>query len=413
MHGLTSKALRLNWLLAAALSFAIAAHAQPAEEPAEEKTAEAPGSGQVEANEDIYRQFMELKDGLQQRETPPQESWQSRSRMQKLDDLPEDSQKHLRNQLREIILTGDPWQPGDEDKDYPYVPSDAASQDRRLQNQEAGAWDELLDNYHAREAQIHANAERSRAASATAAMPGGMTPNGGEEGDPQAAEAGQQAQREESSATSQVDSFAPAMQSASDVGNEQGVSQSAMDFLNKAGYQAGQPGQIQQQGQQAQTDQRQVQEQESGPGQTSGQTAEAVPGTLTNNTVQADAATAGVNLPSQADTGSEQSAMRYLQQAGDAATNDTGQQGDPAGESESAVEAEATVAPESNRQLPADEDQEPATSGVSQSALEYLSGQAPSETQSDTLSIDDLLNAGGLGAGDGDAEKPKTPDKDG
>jgi hypothetical protein len=49
---------------------------------------------------------------------------------------------------------------------------------------------------------------------------------------------------------------------------------------------------------------------------------------------------------------------------------------------------------------------------VSQSALEYLSGEGAADSQADTLSIQDLLNAGGLGAEPAGEESEK-PDKDG
>ena len=129
---------------------------------------EVPAGQEVEINEDNYRQFMELKEARQQRDMLPENSYQSQAGAQKIDKLPEESQKHLRNELREIIIQGDQWQPGDEDADYPYVPSKTASTNQALQKQEADAWGELVDNYHKREAEIYGNTSRSKAASATA-----------------------------------------------------------------------------------------------------------------------------------------------------------------------------------------------------------------------------------------------------
>jgi hypothetical protein len=60
---------------------------------------------EVEVNEDNYRQFMELKDTRLQNNAFPETAYKSQAQMQKLDNLPEESQKHLRNQLREIIAT--------------------------------------------------------------------------------------------------------------------------------------------------------------------------------------------------------------------------------------------------------------------------------------------------------------------
>ena len=63
------------------------------------------GSQETEYNDDNYRRFMELKDQPGPTSTLPTNSYQSGT--EKLDELPESSQKHLRNQLREIILKSD------------------------------------------------------------------------------------------------------------------------------------------------------------------------------------------------------------------------------------------------------------------------------------------------------------------
>jgi len=55
----------------------------------------------------------------------PENIFKPESGSQKLDKLPEESQKHLRNQLREIIVQGNEWKPGDEETEYPYSPSAA------------------------------------------------------------------------------------------------------------------------------------------------------------------------------------------------------------------------------------------------------------------------------------------------
>lgn len=120
------------------------------------------GSQEVEYNDDNYRRFMELKDQPTESSTLPTNAYQPGT--QKLDELPEASQKHLRNQLREIILEGDEWAPGDENKKFPYVASEAAQKDPDLRQQEAEAWNELVGKYHEREAQIYANSARSASA---------------------------------------------------------------------------------------------------------------------------------------------------------------------------------------------------------------------------------------------------------
>ena len=155
--------------------------APPAADTAESKPAEeaeAPASQAVEINEDTYRQFMELKDANRQSDIIPETVFKPGSGLQKLDKLPEESQKHLRNELREIIVEGGPWQPGDADKEFPYVPSAAAVKDPALQKQELEAWGELVDGYNQREAQIYENAAGTHAAGATEDG-NGESPGGG------------------------------------------------------------------------------------------------------------------------------------------------------------------------------------------------------------------------------------------
>ena len=153
-------------LSACLLSFSTLAQAQ--ETPAESEGEESSASQEVEINEDNYRRYMELRDRRIDRSSLPVDAYQSRASLQKLDELPESSQKHLRDQLREIIMQGNQWQPGDELKQYPYVPSSAAQYNTPLQNQESAAWSDMLQEYHQREAQIYSNSARSRAAMANA-----------------------------------------------------------------------------------------------------------------------------------------------------------------------------------------------------------------------------------------------------
>ena len=199
-------------------------------ETSDKKTAE---EQEVEINEDNYRQFMELRDARQQRNVLPENAFQPRSGSQKLDKLPESSQKHLRNQLREIIVQGDRWQPGDEGTVYPYVPSEAASTDQALQAQEAEAWGELVNSYNKREAEIYAHASQSQAAKAAGNMPGGegnrKGSNGGEQGE---GEPGQRtSQQNDSEQSSATDAYSPGALSDPNARNTAGVSQNAMEFL--------------------------------------------------------------------------------------------------------------------------------------------------------------------------------------
>lgn len=155
-----------------------------ATEPADEKANT--GSRETEYSDDNYRRFMELKDQPTRTSTLPTNSYQSGT--EKLDELPESSQKHLRNQLREIILDSDEWAPGDENGEYPFVASEAGEKNSELKQQETEAWGELIGKYHEREAQIYANAERSDFAAGT---------QGGQSGSAQAqAESGESAGQE-------------------------------------------------------------------------------------------------------------------------------------------------------------------------------------------------------------------------
>jgi len=213
----------------------------PPDTEIEESSAETepvPAGQEVEVNEDNYRQFMELKDPHLQRNMLPENVYKSQTGTQKLDKLPEESQKHLRDQLREIILQGDQWKPGDEETEYPYVPSVAAATNQDLKNQEAEAWSELLGNYHQREAEIYQNASRSQAAAANPGTPGkGTSDNKGTTGGAagQSGEGQQSGQESNSGQNSSDGSYSPGAASDPNATSTAGVSQNAMEFLNKSG----------------------------------------------------------------------------------------------------------------------------------------------------------------------------------
>jgi len=213
------------------------------------------GSQETEYSDDNYRRFMELKDQPGPTSTLPTNAYQSGT--EKLDELPEDSQKHLRNQLREIILESDEWAPGDENGEYPFAASEAGEKNPALKQQEAEAWGELVGKYHEREAEIYANATRSNAASG---MEGGAPDaaqsqaqagkSGGNKGQ-ESGEAGNETEAEQAgqqgeSANNQTASNAnegsapppssPASSSSTSAGDPNaisttGVSQSALEYL--------------------------------------------------------------------------------------------------------------------------------------------------------------------------------------
>jgi len=218
----------INFLAISMFLYASAGFAQ------DEESEAVPAGQEVEVNEDNYRQFMELKDARQQRNMLPENSYQSQAGAQKIDKLPEESQKHLRNELREIIIQGDQWQPGDENTDYPYVPSNAASTNRALQKKEVDAWSELVDNYHKREAEIYGNASRSKAASSTAGAAGEGSAGGnmGQGGEDQ-----QASQQSNSKQSSTAGSYSPESSNDPNATSTEGVSQNAMEFLKGQGNQ--------------------------------------------------------------------------------------------------------------------------------------------------------------------------------
>lgn len=161
--------LSLCWLLSAP---AVLAWQDTPEEGAGELEP-APGQ-EVEVSEDNYRRYMELKDQQIERAPLPVEAYESRRGLEKMDNLPEASQKHLRNELREIIAQGDAWEPEDAGTLYPFDPSADALTDSSLRQQEGEAWAELVGEYHAREAAIHAGAQARMDGDPTANPPTGQ-----------------------------------------------------------------------------------------------------------------------------------------------------------------------------------------------------------------------------------------------
>jgi len=212
-----------------------------------------PGSHEVEYSEDNYRRFMELKDQSLQKSSMPTNAYQSGT--QKLDELPEASQKHLRNQLREVILQEGKWATGDEDKEYPYVPSEAAQGKPGLKQQEAEAWEELVGKYQEREAQLHSNSTTSGApggigqpgdkskgesnAQATSGGSGGKDAQKGGDKDAknQQKQSGQGQQSADSNKQGSYDPASSANPNDPNARSTAGVSQNALEFLQQGGKQ--------------------------------------------------------------------------------------------------------------------------------------------------------------------------------
>ena len=115
-------------------------------------------SQQVDESDESYRQRMELRDGFPNQQTRIETTYSSPASNAKIDQLPAPSQKHIKDQLREMIITEGQWEPGEDLSDYPYEPSPAAQTDSQLRGKEREAWSEELQKYQEREAAAYAQA---------------------------------------------------------------------------------------------------------------------------------------------------------------------------------------------------------------------------------------------------------------
>jgi len=184
-------------------------------------------SEQTEESEEAYRRRMELE-GARDSETFSNTSFGSQVEQEKIDKLPPASQKNIRDQITDIIIENDQWEPGDVLEDYPYEPTEAAMKDPALREQEEEAWAEQVDKYHEREAAAF-GATRPP-------MPG----DPGQPGGPGSEGAGQQAggppgggpqSQQEQAAENSAGGFDPNRSGQEDEASTAGVSESALDFL--------------------------------------------------------------------------------------------------------------------------------------------------------------------------------------
>jgi len=373
--------------------------APPATDTAESQTAEeakSSSSQEVEINEDTYRQFMELKDANRQGDIIPETAFKPGSGLQKLDKLPEESQKHLRNELREIIVQGDPWQPGDEAADYPYTPSAAASMNPALQKQELEAWGELVDSYNQREAQIYADRAGNRAAMnphvGEAGQPGDGADKEGKDGEDKVGVPGQPSEQEGNPENNDTaGAFSPDAVHDPNAQNASGVSQNALEFLQGLGGNGDT-------GTGGQTATPQGSEQ-LGPAGTQGQ-AQTGQQDAARQAGNAAATTQSPSASSETSTaGTSQSAMDYLNQAAVQAgstggsnpgsSTEDGSQGENAQSAASTAQADGQQAGQGNEQATAQNSGQGAAQGQEQAdgeqAEEQGEGQAGSQTDRKTL----------------------------
>jgi hypothetical protein len=225
-------------LLLASLAVALAAQAQE-NSPQRDRSDET--SDQVEESEEAYRRRMELE-GARQQETFSNTSYSSQARQEKIDKLPEESQKNIRAQITDIIIENDEWEPSDVLQDYPYQPTAAAGQDSELLKEEQEAWAEQVDKYHEREAAAFgATRPPMPGAGEQQAGDGAEGQQQGEQGQgkPGGGQEGEQTESDQSSTAGAYAPYQSGKRSEKDELSTAGVSESALDFLRgKQGQQA-------------------------------------------------------------------------------------------------------------------------------------------------------------------------------
>lgn len=196
-------------------------------------------SQQVEESDEAYRRRMELQDARYRDPTytDPAGTWTRET--EKIDKLPPESRDNIRDQLVDVIMANPDWKPGDALEDYPYTPTATAQADAELLEQEQAAWDEQIEKYHAREAEAF-GAYRGQAAGPgnPSGASGGEGGQEGQQGGQSGAEGGGQDGGQDGQAENTPDSsdrnaatYQPQNGSQEDGPGNQGVSQSALDFL--------------------------------------------------------------------------------------------------------------------------------------------------------------------------------------
>jgi hypothetical protein len=186
----------------------------------------------VEESEEAYRRRMELE-GARDHDTFSNTSYASQAKQQKIDKLPEESQRNIRDQITDIIIENGEWKPGDVLEEYSYEPTKAAGKNPVLLEQEEEAWAEQVEKYHEREAAAF-GATRP-------AMPGSDTQQAGTGSSGDGHQAGEQGGGQNGSGQDgsqggpgSAGSYQPYQSPNRDDDDEistAGVSESALDFL--------------------------------------------------------------------------------------------------------------------------------------------------------------------------------------
>jgi hypothetical protein len=185
-------------------------------------------SQQTDESEEAYRRRMELE-GARDRDTYSDQSYASQTVQDNLDKLPEKSHKNIRDQITDIIIENDQWEPGDVLEEYPYEPTEAATKDPVLLEQEEEAWAEQVEKYHEREAAAFGATRPPMPGSGQQQAGTGSSGEGQQQGDG-SGESGQEGAQDGESGDSSAGGYSP-RQGDEDEMNTAGVSESALDFL--------------------------------------------------------------------------------------------------------------------------------------------------------------------------------------
>ena len=78
---------------------------------------------------------MELEDARDRDSNYADMTYSNQAEKEKIDKLPPESRENIKDQMRDIIIQGGGWQPGDQEKEYPYEPSEPAQSDPELARQ--------------------------------------------------------------------------------------------------------------------------------------------------------------------------------------------------------------------------------------------------------------------------------------
>jgi hypothetical protein len=189
-------------------------------------------SQRTDVSEEAYRRRMELE-GARDRDTYSDQSYASQTEQDNLDKLPEKSQKNIRDQITDIIIENDQWEPGDVLEEYPYDPTEAATKDPVLLEQEEEAWAEQVEKYHEREAAAFGATRPPMPGSRQQQAGTGSSGEGQQQGD-SSGETGQDGSQDGAqdgdSGAGSAGAYSP-RQGGDDEMNTAGISESALDFL--------------------------------------------------------------------------------------------------------------------------------------------------------------------------------------